>query len=93
MLLLALNALFAYLFFLVARANIPKGIAFLKVGWLALQVFAPKARTSENTYYQFAVSEGGQFFVGGVFALVTGIFSAALAIVFGIMALRYGLPI
>jgi hypothetical protein len=92
MIFVALNALFAWLFFTYARANIPKGIQFIKVGWLALQVNAPKAKTNgENVFVRYAVSEGGQFFLGGLFSLITGIFAAALCVVFAVLAVWMGM--
>ncbi len=94
MIFVALNGLFAWLFFVYARANIPKGIQFLRVGWLALQVNAPKAKqkNTENVFVRYAVSEGGQFFLGGLFSLLTGVFAAVLCVIFGVLAIYFGLP-
>lgn len=88
MLIVVLNAVFAAIFFSYARASIPRGIAFIRVGWLALEVFAPKPDVRQNIAWQFAVSEGGKFFLGGVFSLVTGIVAAVGAVIFAIMALQ-----
>lgn len=92
MIFVALNALFAWVFFIYARSAIPRGLQFLKVGWLALQVYAPRRDDHRNVVTRYAVSEGGQFFLGGLFSLGTGILSAAIAIVFGLSALMAALP-
>lgn len=92
MIFVALNAIFAWIFFMYARAAIPRGLQFLRVGWLALQVYAPRTSDHRNVVVRYAVSEGGQFFLGGLFSLGTGIVSAALAIVFGLNAITMALP-
>lgn len=84
-----LNAVFAIIFLVFARRAIPRGLAFLRLGWAAVSAHAGKPDTRKNTESRQAISAGGSYliagglwFLAGTGAGLFGLWFAAQAVAF-----------
>ena len=88
MLLLALNAIFAGLFFNFARNTFKRAIPFLRTGWATISVETKKPDYRQNVESRQAISEGGRFLIGGMVWMGITLGLIGLAVFFAVEALR-----
>lgn len=85
MLLLALNAVFAGLFFTFARSAYRRAIPFLGAGWSAIR---GEPDYHVNVESRRVISDGGRFLIGGMLWLASALFTIGFGFYFALEALR-----
>ena len=88
MLLLALNAIFAGLFFNFARTTFKRAIPFLRAGWATISVETKKPDYRHNIESRQAISEGGRFLIGGIVWMGLTLGLVGLAVFFAVETVK-----
>lgn len=82
MLLIAVNAVFAFIFLSFARTALSRALPLLRTGWLLLQTGAQ--RPPQHIERRRDISAGGRFVIGGVFWLLAGLVAGGAGLYFGL---------
>ena len=96
MLLVTLNGAFGAGFLFFAMRAFQRGWPFVKHGWLAMKTNTQIPDFREQVERRRAISEGGQFLIGGLLWLGAGVGSLVAAIYFIAQAwliMRGGAPV
>lgn len=88
MLLLALNGIFAVIFFAFARRAVGRAWPFLKLGWSVVDREVKKSDYRQNVESRRIISQAGMFLIGGVLWLLAGMVSGGLSVYFSVELLR-----
>ena len=88
MLLVALNAAFALIFFTFARNALKRGWPFLKTGWDGISVEVQKPDFRHNVESRRKISESTNFLFGGVFWLGSGVVAIGFGVFFTIQLIN-----
>ena len=88
MLLLALNAIFAGLFFSFTRTAYRRGMPFLSAGWSAISVEVHKPDYRSNVESRHIISDGGRFLIGGLVWMGIALFTAGCGVYFAVQAVQ-----
>lgn len=88
MLLLALNGIFAMIFFAFARRAFGRAWPFLKLGWWVIDEEVKKSDYRRNIESRKVISQAGVFLVGGLLWLLAGMVSGGLSVYFSVELLR-----
>ena len=85
----SINAIFALVFGSIAWQSIPKGWAFLKLGWRAMDSTANLPDATLHVEKRRTLETANRFLLAGIGWFVGGIASAGLTIAFIFFAMRY----
>jgi len=89
MLIASLNVIFALMFATFAWRAVPRGLQFIKSGWLAIQTHAGKADARQDFENRQTISSGTNFLIAGLGWFVAGIGAWILAILFAYLTLLF----
>lgn len=87
MLLITLNAVFAFLFAMGARLAFRRAWPFVRAGYGVIRAEVKKPDFRTNVYSRRLISEASNFLVGGLLWMVIGGGAALCALVFALRAL------
>lgn len=82
MLLISVNAVFAFIFGLGARFALIRAIPFLRVGWEGIRAETRKPDYRTNVESRRAINQASNFLLGGVVWLVIAIGAAGFVLFF-----------
>ncbi|MEQ8673176.1 MAG: hypothetical protein RLP44_20205 [Aggregatilineales bacterium] len=88
MLILALNAVFAGIFLVFSRTAFLRARLFLMLGWNTVRAEVIKPDYRQNVESRRLISEGGRFFLGGLFWLIATLVAFSLGIYFSLEVVR-----
>ncbi len=87
MLIITVNAIFALIFLWFVPGALRRARLFLAAGWGVLRAETQKPDYRERIESRHAISEAGNFLVGGLFWLTAGLVALGLGIFFIVQAL------
>lgn len=89
MLILAINSIFAYIFFRAAHMAYARGWPLLQTGWLTIATEIRKPDYRQNVTSRNAISIGGRFLIGGLFWLLAALVSSGVCLYCAVQVVWY----
>ena len=88
MLIATIDTIFAAIFYLFARRSLPRGVDYLRYGWMVVDTEVNKPGFRDNTESRRAISEGGTYLISGLLWCGGGLLAAYFAVAFALHAVR-----
>jgi hypothetical protein len=82
----SIQAIFAFVFGLIARYCLPRGWMFVRMGYFAIRTYGEAGNVREDIERQRGMSSGTNFFVAGLGWLIAGIIAAGVTLILIVMA-------